>query len=126
MLPSGFPWIVRDGIEALRWKAALQGRFLAWFERHSGETLPEDAVRHRCRELEALAARLEWLSDSMWEDGRARDYLTIVDIALLRNASRPDDGFLPAILEIPPEDIELHRREILALQKWLVRYLESS
>lgn len=125
MLPSGFPWIIHDGIAALRWRAALHSRFLLWYEQEAGEQRQEDAARHRGQELQALAERLEWLSDSMWADGSARDYVTIVDLALLSAASKPDDALLPAILQVAPEDLELHRREILALRKWLDRYLAN-
>jgi hypothetical protein len=156
MLPSGFPAVIRDGVEALDWAGAAVDRALLRLSEWVGEFKPSaDRViaeaRERAkregllhvvatrdsagwkreftrlkRDLAELANRLKHRTQDEWASGSAATYFTALDVSLLRDWSDSAYELLLEWLGESAEQIKRGRGEFGALARWLEEYLAAN
>jgi hypothetical protein len=156
MLPSGFPAVIRDGVEALDWAGAAVDRALPrlseWVEElkpsadreiaEARQMAKREGVLHvgasrdsaewkreftrLRRDLAALADRLKNRTKDEWASGSAATYFTGVDVSLLRDWSDSAYELLLQWLGESAEQIKRGRSEFGALARWLGEYLAAN
>lgn len=146
MLPPGYPGIIRDGADALRWAASVYERaqehvpelvrearseLEAARQRHRDEPMvvflptEEDMSRKFARterELSQLARRLSSATDAQWATGSASELFSVVDLGVLQTWEHPTPSPLLLWLGITPAEVEHQARRFRALREWLERY----
>ena len=156
MLPSGFPAVIRDGVEALDWASAAVDRALPrvseWVEElkpstdraiaEAREMAKREGVSHvaatrdsagwkreltRLRhDLADLANRLKHRTKDEWTSGSAAIYFSGLDVSLLQDWSDGAYEILLQWLGESAEEIKRGRSEFGALAQWLEKYLAAN
>jgi hypothetical protein len=154
MLPTGFPAVIRDGVDALRWAGAALERALPRVPDWVAELAPStekaiaeareiakrEGVLHviafrdanewtqafidQQRALVELANRLERRTAPEWASGGAATYFTGLDLSLLQI-----HGVHEMLLQWLGEGADQIRRrkaELAALAQWLDKYLDTN
>jgi hypothetical protein len=152
MLPSGYPGVVRDGIDALNWAGAAMERALQripeWIAEldsvyNDGLTGAKEKARRsagsiydvsfwtqaftaRRAEVTELASRLERRAAIEWQSGDAAQYFTGVELRILESWADGTSERLIVSLGEKPQEIRRRQMELGALAKWLRDYLDSN
>ena len=156
MLPTGFPGVIRDGVEALDWAIAAVDRALPrvseWVEElkpsadraiaEAREMAEREGVLHvrairdsaewkrqftRLRhDLAELATRLRHRTKDEWASGSAANYFTGLDVSLLQGWGGGVYELLLPWLGESAEQIKRGRSEFGALAQWLEKYLATN
>ena len=156
MLPSGFPAVIRDGVEALDWAGAAVDRALLRVSEWVAEINPSadraiaearerakrEGVLHvgafrdsaewkreltrQRHDLVELANRLKHRTKDEWTSGSAANYFTGPDVSLLRDWSDGAYEILLQWLGESAEQIKRGRTEFGALAQWLEKYLAAN
>lgn len=156
MLPSGFPAVIRDGVEALDWAGAAVDRALPRLSEWVAELKPSNErafaeARERAKregrvhvfaihdsaewkrqftrlkhDLAELASRLKHRTKDEWTSGSAANYFTGLDVSLLQDWSEGAYEFLLQWLGESAEQVKRGRSEFGALAQWLEKYLATN
>jgi len=156
MLPTGFPGVVRDGVDALRWAGATFESALTrvsdWVaelapstekaitearERAKREGVPHvisfpdsndwtRAFTDQRRDLVELANRLERRTESEWLSGGAATYFSGLDLSLLQLWQHGANEMFLRWLGEDMDHIRKRKAEFAALAQWLDEYLSTN
>ena len=152
MLPSGYPGVVRDGIDALNWAGAVLERALQRIpdliaeldstindgltgakekaRREAGSIYDESywtqGFTARREEVTELARRLERRAAIEWQSGDAAQYFTAVELRVLESWTDGTSERLIVWLGEKPKEIRRRQMELGGLAKWLRDYLDSN
>jgi hypothetical protein len=155
-LPSGFPAVISDGVEALDWAGSAVDRALLRVSEWVAELKPstDQAIaeaRERAKreselhvyafrdsagwkreftrlnhDLAELSNRLKHRTKDEWTSGSAANYFTGLDVSLLRDWSDGAYELLLQWLGESAEQIKRGRSEFGALAQWLEKYLATN
>ena len=139
MVPSGYPGVVRDGLDALEWVARLQRRFAASLSHTEsdpaaapppapGEGIvwtPESLTQAQSS-LDAAIQRVRQVSDIQWTSGSAASYFTPVELDLIERWGYAAERIPDAGGELTRADRSARATQVRALVNWLDLYLAQN
>src|SRR4030081_61376 len=156
MLPSDYPGVIRDGIDALNWAGAALEQALQRVPEWVAEQTPinekalaeakEKAKRERTQlavsfpnaaewtraltdqrvEVTELATRLERRTRAEWQSGDATQYFSGLELKILESWAHGANEMLITWLGEKPAQIQRRKMDFAALGKTLRDYLDGN